>query len=154
MIRADDVTVAFPLFQAGSGGSNPTSALDLHFSRIERDVFQSLNRLWHSSMPKINSSFALAHYGAEFDGRFHAVAMWSNPVARLLPQRSWLELRRFAIGPESPKNTASRMIAWMVRDIRRSFPGVERLISYQDVSRHAGTIQSVSARIRWELRVE
>jgi hypothetical protein len=83
-------------------------------------------------------------YIAEFDGVAYAVAMWSNPVARLLPQLAWLELRRLAIADDAPKNTASRFIAWMVRDIRKRFPGVERLISYQDCESHKGTIYKAS----------
>jgi hypothetical protein len=79
-------------------------------------------------------------YGAESNGIFYAVAAWSNPVARLLPQLEWLELRRFAIADDAPKNTASRMLGWMRRDILVRFPDVTRLISYQDINAHAGTI--------------
>jgi hypothetical protein len=76
--------------------------------------------------------------------------MWSNPVARLLPQREWLELRRFAIAPDSPKNTASRMLGWMVRDIKKRWPEMRRLISYQDCEIHQGTIYKASGWIRAE----
>jgi hypothetical protein len=79
-------------------------------------------------------------YAAEYDGRYFAVAMWSNPVARLLPQLTWLELRRFAIAEDAPKNTASRMLGWMARDIPKRLAGIERLISYQDTEAHTGTI--------------
>jgi hypothetical protein len=100
----------------------------------------SLNAAWHSRLPKVGASQFRAIYGAEYEGVFWAVAAWSNPVARLLPQQKWLELRRLAIGPGSPKNTATRMIAWMTRDIKTRFPEVERLISYQDCTVHTGTI--------------
>src|SRR5204863_614393 len=79
-------------------------------------------------------------YCAECNNRFYAVAAWSNPVARLLPQMTWLELRRFSIAADAPRFTASRMIGWMRRDISKRFPEVERLISYQDMAAHTGTI--------------
>ena len=83
-------------------------------------------------------------YAAEFGNQIYAVAAWSNPVARLLPQRSWMELRRFAIAPNAPRFTASRMLAWMRRDIAKRFPAVEKLISYQDLKVHTGTIYRAS----------
>lgn len=138
--RADDVRVAYPLFQTESGGSTPTSALQLFFREVSRDTFVSLNIAWHSRLPKVGASQFRVMYGAEYEGLLYAVAAWSNPVARLLPQLEWLELRRMAISPEAPKNTASRMLGWMVRDIRKRFPEVRRLISYQDCEVHAGTI--------------
>jgi hypothetical protein len=99
---------------------------------------------WHSRLPKIGASQFRVCYGAVFDENLYAVASWSNPVARLLPQQTWLELRRMAIVDAAPKNTASRMIGWMVRDIRRRFPEVARLISYQDCNTHTGTIYRAS----------
>lgn len=129
-----------PLFQAGEGGSIPTSALALFFSATDRETFVRLNRGWHSRLPKIGASQGRVYYVAEHEGRIYAVAMWSNPVARMLPQLEWLELRRFAIADDAPKNTASRMLGWMTRDIRKRFSEVVRLISYQDMDAHAGTI--------------
>jgi len=99
---------------------------------------------WHSRLPKIGASQFRVCYGAFFDDGLYAVAAWSNPVARLLPQREWLELRRMAIVGPAPKNTASRMIGWMVRDIRTRFPAIERLISYQDCDAHTGCIYKAS----------
>jgi hypothetical protein len=99
-----------------------------------------LNKAWHSRLPEIGASQFRAIFGAECSGKYYAVAAWSNPVARLLPQMTWLELRRFAICDKAPKNTASRMLGWMVREIKRTLPEVVRLISYQDCDVHAGTI--------------
>ena len=138
--RAESVRVAYPLFHAGGGGSSPTSALDLFFREISRDQFVAMNRLWHSRLPKIGGSQGRVYYSAEFDNVFYAVAMWSNPVARLLPQRTWLELRRLAIADDAPANTASRFLGWMARDVTKRFPEIERLISYQDCEVHTGTI--------------
>jgi hypothetical protein len=53
---------------------------------------------------------------------------------------SWIELKRMAISDDAPKNTATRMLGWMVKDIRKKFPQCPRLISYQDPQVHSGTI--------------
>lgn len=138
--RAESIRAMRPLFQGEEGGSIPTSALDLYFSQTSRETFATLNREWHSRLPLIGASQGRVFYAAECGGRCYAVAMWSNPVARLLPQLEWMELRRLAIAPDAPKNTASRMLGWMRRDIKRRFPEVVRLISYQDCAVHTGGI--------------
>lgn len=138
--RADDARVACPLFQGEYGGSIPTSALQLRFGTVKEVLFSVLNEGWHSRLPKIGNSHFRVCYSAECNNRIYAVAAWSNPVARLLPQQTWLELRRFAIAPDAPRFTASRMLGWMRRDILNRFPDVERLISYQDLQAHNGTI--------------
>lgn len=142
--RADNVVRAYPLFQAESGGEIPTSALQLQFFPCSREQFVECNRKWHSRLPLVGASQFRVCYRAEFAGIVYAVAAWSNPVARLLPQLEWLELRRFAIVDTAPKNAASRMLGWMVRDIRTRFPDVIRLISYQDCAVHLGTIYRAS----------
>ena len=139
-IRAGDVRAAYPLFQEEGGGSIPTSALQLRFEVIDRTTMESLNQKWHSRLPRLATACPCrVYYGAEFGGLWYAVAAWSQPVARMLPQ-DWLELRRLAIANDAPKNTATRMIGWMVRDIRKRFSGVTRLVSYQDTAVHTGTI--------------
>ncbi len=140
----DDARVAYPLFQAEYGGSIPTSTLQLHFAVCSESLFSTLNAEWHSRLPKIGNSHFRVCYCAESGNRIYAVAAWSNPVARLLPQREWLELRRFAIAEDAPKFTASRMLGWMRRDIIHRFPDVVKLISYQDLEAHTGTIYAAS----------
>lgn len=97
-------------------------------------------KLWHSRKPIFRSPRARAVYSAEFCGLWFAVAIWSNPAARALPQLEWLELRRFAIAPDAPRNTASRMLGWMRRAAHKRFPDVVRVISYSDDDVHDGTI--------------
>lgn len=143
-VRAESVRVAYPLFQAEGGGSTPTSALQLFFTACSRECFVGCNRLWHSRLPEIGRSCGRVYYRAEFEGLIYAVAFWSNPVARLLPQQTWMELRRLAISGDAPKNTASRFISWMVKDIKKRFPDIERLISYQDCEVHTGGIYKAS----------
>jgi hypothetical protein len=132
--------------QAGGGSSTLTSALSLHFESIDLDTALTLNRCWHSHLPWLDRRVAAwLCYAARYDGLFLAVAVWSRPVARLLPQDgSCLELRRFAIAPDAPKNTASRMLGWMVRDVVLRRPAVTRVVSYQDCAVHRGTIYKAS----------
>jgi len=142
-LGGDGVRVAHPLFQEEGSGSIPTSPLQLEIVEIDRYRAQKLNEQWHSRLPIYDTGFclnSLVSYGALYKNIFYAIAIWTNPVAALLPQREWLELRRMAISPEAPKNTASRMLAVMARLIEKKFPYVERLISYQDTEVHKGTI--------------
>lgn len=106
-----------------------------------------LNALWHSRFPIIDWSNVVrnrfyACYVLEAKGVAYGVAIWSSPVAanRLKDGQSLLELRRLALSPECPKNTATWMLARMQRDILARFPDVIRLISYQDTEVHIGTI--------------
>jgi hypothetical protein len=140
----DDARVACPLFHEEYGGSKPTSALQLRFYAVSERVFKQLNSQWHSRLPKIGNSHFRVCYAAECSNILYAVAAWSNPVARLLPQREWMELRRFAIAEDAPRFTASRMLGWMRRDILVRFSEVKKLISYQDLSVHSGTIYKAS----------
>lgn len=139
-MSGDSIRVVHPLFQAEGDGAIPISPLQLFFGVINEGVFSQLNAVWHSRLPKIGNSHFRVCYGAEFANRIYAVAAWSNPIARLLPQQTWLELRRFAIAPDAPRYTASRMLGWMRRDIKKRFTDVERCISYQDLDAHTGTI--------------
>ena len=138
--------VAHPLFQAGGGGSTPTSALQLHLYEMDMREAARLNRQWHSMLPRTdlgnllcgNTSVA---YGAMFDGRWYAVAIWSQPIIRALAKYGkTIELRRLAICNGAPKNTASRMLAVMARLVKAKYPQMERAISYQAVEVHQGTI--------------
>lgn len=144
--RGDDVTVAYPLFQGDRSGSIPTSPLDLFIGRIDIKDAVKLNAKWHSRLPIFDTGFCMNGwaYSAEYENRVYAVAIWSNPVSAALPQHEWLELRRFAIAPDAPKNTASRMLGIMVRKIKVDFPIVTNLVSYQDEEAHVGTIYKAS----------
>lgn len=142
--RAVGVRVAHPLFQTEGSGASPTTALQLRFDEAHLKTAKALNLLWHSRLPKFARPTCRVAYTAEFDGLYYATAIWTNPLARALPQLDWLELNRMAIAPDAPKNTASRMLAWMARDVRKRFPGVCRLISYQACDYHTGVIYRAS----------
>lgn len=142
--RAESVRVARHLFQDAGGGSIPTSALQLWIHQIEYRTARILNECWHSRLPRIGDPPSVMeagiHFGATFEDRLYAVAIWTHPVNRSLPQDEWLELRRLAVASDAPRNTASRMLSVMARMIRRHRPGIERLISYQDTEVHTGAI--------------
>lgn len=142
-ILTSALRIVHPLFQEEGGGSIPTSPLQLHFGVISLQRAKQLNDEWHSRLPRYSQTQSIICYGAEFAGRFYAVAIWSNPSSASLPS-TWLELKRMAISEDSPKNTASRMLGWMVRDIRKRLPSIPKLISYQDTEVHAGTIYKAS----------
>ena len=146
--RAGGVRVAHPLFQTEGSGSTPTSALELVVELVPFQFAKELNAQWHSRLPAFGTgcvtNMKFLSYAARFGDESYAVAIWSNPVARLLPQAEWLELRRFAIAPEAPKNTASRMLGFMARNIRKTHPLITTLISYQDCEAHKGTIYSAA----------
>ncbi len=144
---ADSIRVVHPLFQAEGGGSIPTSALQLHFGEIGVDEALALNKLWHSVLPKISkmsvvTSKYLACFVASYESKLYAVAIWTHPVAsnRMAHGSTAIELRRLAIAPDAPKNTASRMLAIMAKLLKRKYPSVTRLLSYQAKDHHEGTI--------------
>jgi hypothetical protein len=145
-MSGDSVRVALPLFQTERGGSTPASPLhtkDLIFERCSRQYASELNRIWHSRMPEVEWKTMKYSFHARFGDTTYSVALWSQPVARLLPQQDWIELRRMAIAPDAPKNTASSMLGWMVRWLKRNTKYV-KAISYQDTSMHLGTIYRAS----------
>lgn len=132
-----------PLFRSGRGGSIPTSALQLNVRVVTYDVAEKLNACWHSRMPKIGMAGCCKPcFTAEHDDISYAIAMWSRPVAanRIKRGEYCLELRRMAVAPDAPQNTASRMLRIMKNHIKRTMPEIERLISYQDTEVHKGTI--------------
>jgi hypothetical protein len=83
-------------------------------------------------------------FGAECGNIWYAVGLWSAPIARHLNDRSTLELRRFAISPDAPRNTASRMLSVMKKLIESRLPHIKKLISYQDNEVHSGVIYKAS----------
>ncbi len=139
--RAESIErMMHPLFQAEQGGSIPISALDLWFLRISKQTARTLNRCWHSRFPNTSKSAVRLCHGAEFGGLYYAVAIWTNPSSPKLPQLSWLMLNRWAIAPDAPPNTGSRMEMWMVLDVRRRFPEVTTLVTYCDTDTHDGAL--------------
>ena len=140
--RGGSIRVMHPLFHEGDGGSIPTSPLrakDLVFSPCDKMHAVRLVHEWHSRLPNCQRGPWQFAFHAHRGGITYAVALWNTPSGRCLPQH-WLELRRMACAPDSPKNTPSRFLAWMARYFAAHYPKRERLISYQDTAVHQGTI--------------
>lgn len=139
--------MAMELFQVEERSNPPESPKQLQFKVIRAQTACQLNEQWHSRLPIIDWSNVVRNthyvcYGAEFGSEFYASAIWSSPVAqnRFKFGKQMLELRRLAISPEAPRNTATRMLGWMRKDILSRFPDIALLISYQDTEVHLGTI--------------
>lgn len=140
---------AFPLFQEGDGGSIPTSPLQFTIEEIGMRLAQDLNREWHSMLPRTDLGNLLCGnmsvaYGAFFEGRWYAVAIWSQPIIRSICDGKTIELRRLAISGDAPKNTASRMLSIMRKEVKHKYPFLEKAVSYLAVDVHAGTIYKAS----------
>ena len=142
-------------FQTEKGGAIPTSPLQFDIEIIDVHTACRLNGLWHSRLPIIEWSNVVRNkhsicFGARYNGELFAVAIWSSPVAanRMKNGDQILELRRFAIAENCPKNTGSRMLSIMKRMIYKHLKDVSILISYQDTEVHNGTIYKAS---NWEL---
>ena len=151
----DGVTETHLTLQLEEGGLTPTSPLQFSFEVISAKAACDLNAKWHSRFPQIHWSNVVRNkryicYAAKFDGVYFAVSIWSSPIAGNRLKDGWLllELRRMAICEQAPKNTASRMLSWMRKDISKRFPEIIRLISYQDTGVHLGTIYKASG---WKL---
>lgn len=146
VIGAEDVRVSMPLFQSGRGGSSPTSALQLTVRKCGIYWARELNAAWHSLLPVTDHGNLVRFpksvaYWADYNDVAYAVAIWSSPIAanRLTDGWAALELRRFAIAPDAPPNSASRMLAVMRRLIQKEWPEINKLISYQATEHHKGT---------------
>lgn len=177
-----------PLFRNQLGTEKPKTPKQFKIYVCKVQEACALNKLWHSRFPKIDWSNVVRNrdyvcYRADFNEISYAVAIWSSPVAanRLAGGEFCLELRRMAISDDAPKNSASYMIAKMTKMIKLNMPHIKKLISYQDVDAHFGTIykasnwrkaaennglswttknrkrnkeQSLSTKIRWEFNLK
>ena len=110
-----------------------------------------LNELWHSRLPKIHWSNVVRNthyvcYVFKYKEAIIGVAIWSSPVAqnRMKNGKRILELRRLALSNVCPKNTASFVLSQMIKRIKKKFPEIIKLISYQDKDVHLGTIYKAS----------
>lgn len=143
-MSGDSIRVVQPLFPVEGEGSIPISPLQLQVSFIDRKVFKELNKKWHSRLPICANCFEGICFGAHYKNIYYAVAWWSKPIARLFLNLGYLELRRFAIAPDAPKYTATRVMSLMEKIIKKEKPEIWKLISYQDTEVHQGTIYKAS----------
>ena len=145
MISGDSIRVVHPLFHEEGDGAIPISPLQLEFGYCSLSIAKILNENYHSVLPdfRIVPGMDAACFAAIFKNMYYAAAIWRNPSSAMI-DKTWLELSRFVILPDSPKNTASRMISWMTKRIKEKFPACPKLISYQDPKSHSGTIYKAS----------
>jgi hypothetical protein len=175
-----------PLFRFGEPAV-PDSPLKLEIRKCKPQFACELNALWHSRFPIIDWSNVVRNkdyvcYIAVYDELVYAVAIWSSPIAanRMKDGDFALELRRLAIAPDAPKNTASRMLSVTRKQIKKIMPHIKLFVSYQDTDVHCGTIykasgwiqgsvskagmdwngirkrgkaQSTAAKVRWEFKI-
>jgi hypothetical protein len=142
-LAIDQQRIDLPIFWVDGDGELPVSPKQLDIVTINRYLARDLNALWHSRLPIYKTGFCLnstVSFGALYKKVYYAVAIWTNPVARLLPQNTWLELRRLAIASDAPKFTATRMLSKMAKHISVNFPQITTLVSYQDIEVHQGII--------------
>ena len=140
-----------PLFEFERTGEKLISAKQLNVGVCDLNKAIEMNVLWHSVFPKIEASNCYRNkiciaFACEFDGEFYASAIWTSPIAanRLKDGDKLLELRRMAICDKAPKYTATRFLSMMQKHIKKKFPELTGLISYQDAEKHTGTIYKAS----------
>ena len=133
----------------------PVSPREFSIRTIGVKAACELNAKWHSRFPHIDWSNVVRNrhsicYILESQSVAYGVAIWSTPIAwnRMNDGLRLLELRRMALSPECPKNTATWMLAKMQKDIEKRFEDVIRLVSYQDTEAHIGTIYKAA---NWRL---
>ena len=104
-----------PLFEFERTGEKLSSAKQLNVGVCDLNKAIEMNVLWHSVFPKIEASNCYRN-----------------------------ELRRMAICDKAPKYTATRFLSIMQKHIKKKFPELTGLISYQDAEKHTGTIYKAS----------
>jgi hypothetical protein len=108
---------------------------------------RELNRVWHSRLPKTQRGPWMVAFAAIYKGTVFAVALWNSPSSRSFSS-DCIELRRLAVSPDAPHCTASFMLGKMATWFKKNKPQIKRLISYQDVSVHKGTIYKATGWIQ------
>jgi hypothetical protein len=131
-------------FQLAEGGSNPTPAL--HSLRVwpcdVADIQPVIERVHYShSIFGVTTDYCFAvRVGTETVGG----AIFGKPAAYNVSAKysdglPLVELRRFVLIDECPRNSESKAIGYMLRSLRSA--GVRRVLSYADPAHgHAGTI--------------
>jgi len=127
------------------------SVKDIKIEETRAQIACMLNELWHSRLPEIHWSNVVRNvhyvcYVFTYKEAVIGVGIWSSPIAqnRMKDGKRILELRRLALSNVCPMNTASCVIAEMIKRIKIKFPEIIKLISYQDKKVHLGTIYKAS----------
>lgn len=127
----------YPLFDELAEA--PLKATLLKVKPCKPEFAIGLNQAWHSRLPYAQRGPWILAFAATYRNNCFGVALWHNPSARNLPQ-DWLELRRLAVPLDAPHCTCSYMLGKMRLWIKSNMPQISKLISYQDIEVHTGTI--------------
>ena len=143
MIRAGSSVAERPAHQPGDGGSIPTPSLQS--LRVQpcsvSYVGPIIERVHYShSIFGVTTDYCYAVYHGD---AIVGGAIFGKPAAYNVAQKygadGLTELRRFVLMDECPRNSESKLIAFMLRDLKRK--GIKRVLSYADPAQgHAGTI--------------
>jgi hypothetical protein len=128
-------------------GAVPEKASQLDLVRCSPVEARACVGAWHSRLPVTQRGPWMLAFSAVGGDHVYGAALWHNPSARGLPQ-NWMELRRLAIPDYAPPHTASWMLGAMRKWIRANRPDTPRLLSYQDIDVHLGTIYKAAG---WEI---
>ena len=129
---------------------------DIQITETRAQVACMLNELWHSRLPKIHWSNVVRNthyvcYSFSYNEAIIGVGIWSSPIAqnRMKDGKKILELRRLALSKFCEKNTATFVLSKMIKLIKIKFPELIKLVSYQDVDVHHGTIYKAG---NWQMK--
>jgi hypothetical protein len=124
------------------GGSTPTYPLHIKACRLS-DIREFIEK-WHYA----HSSFGVTgkyFFSVWHDAKLVGAAIFGIPAAYNVSKkyaddaRTLVELRRFCLADEAPKNSESRALGVMFRALRKL--GVKVILSYADPAHgHVGTI--------------
>ena len=141
--------VEYPLFQLEDGGSNPTSALQLNFHKIQFNAAKNIYEKFHylGATPFLSS----IDFGAYFNNYLVGAISYGCPNAPNLKgyfdkdnQYGWFEIKRLALSDICPRNSESRFIGWSIKELKKYY-NVKGVITYADTSQgHKGTIYKAS----------
>ena len=117
-----------------------TGAKDLHVAPIASAEAHKFVRANHYSGKTVNNS--QLHLGAFIGRRLVGVAQFGPPMLRerligLVSGTAWndmLELNRFVLVDDTPRNSESRFLAVCMRLIRRQYPHVGWVVSFADAT--------------------
>lgn len=144
--RADDVVVAYPLFQREDGGSIPTSALTFHIDPIGHKTAKAFIEKWHYShrMPTGKNII----YGLNTEKGLYAVIVYGigvNPYqAKFLGVERVIEIKRMARTEPRLPYPLSRFIAITSRMVGKEFP-YDCIVAFADPEHgHEGTVYKAS----------
>lgn len=138
----DSLMVEQNLFQDLDSGSIPTSPLQLKFRPINYKTAINMITKYHYLHRKTPISWA---FGAYFDNRLLGVLTIGKPASHTLlegvagPERAKrvFELNRLWLSDCLPKNSESRFIGWVIRQLPKGII----LVSYADIKHgHIGIV--------------